>query len=72
MPVTVLLKHLILSFVGTLIVLFSTVMAVAETAHIEINYVIGDYEIEEIVSQKNVTFSKFDLGKNLGFIDKPV
>lgn len=72
MPVTVLLKHLILSFVGTLIVLFSTVMAVAETAHIEINYVIGDYEIEEIVSQKNVTFSKFDLGKNLGFKDKPV
>jgi hypothetical protein len=51
---------------------FSVVVAVADTAQIKINYVIGDYEIEEIVSQKSVTFSNFDLGKNLGFQDKPV
>ena len=72
MPVTVLLKHLLLSFSGILIVSFSTVVAAAETAQIKINYVVGDFEIEEIVTQDTVTFSKFDLGKNLGFKDKPV
>lgn len=72
MPVTVLLKHLLLSFAGILIVSFSTVVAAAETAQIKINYVVGDFEIEEIVSQDTVTFSNFDLGKNLGFQDKPV
>lgn len=72
MLLAVIRKHLLISFATFLLVSFSVVVAVADTAQIKINYVIGDFGIEEIASEEAATFSKFDLGKNLGFQDQPV